>query len=84
MNFVVGDLTEPVFRPPSEWDALLIGLTNGCTHRCTYCSMYMDKTFSIRKDMDGIKREIDLASKLYGNRVSKVFFEDGNAFTAKP
>ena len=84
MNFVVGDLIEPVFRPPSEWDSLLIGITNGCTHRCTYCSMYINKKFSIRKDMDNIKKEIDLACKLYGNRVRKVFFEDGNAFTATP
>ncbi|MEE8399183.1 MAG: radical SAM protein [Desulfobacterales bacterium] len=81
MNFVVGDLIEPVFRPPSEWNALLLGVTNGCTHRCTYCSMYIDKKFSVRKDMDQIRKEIDLAHKLYGNRVQKVFFEDGNAFT---
>ena len=84
MNYVVGNLSEPVLRPPSEWDALLIAVTNGCTHRCTYCSMYLNKTFSIRKDMDEIRKEIDLAGKLYGNRVRKVFFEDGNAFTAKP
>lgn len=84
MNFVVGDLIEPVFRPPSEWNALLIGVTNGCTHRCTYCSMYVNKKFSVRKDIDAIKDEIDQARKLYGNRVRKVFFEDGNAFTVKP
>ena len=46
--------------------------------------MYMNKKFSIRKDMGEIKKEIDLARKLYGNRVRKVFFEDGNAFTVKP
>jgi radical SAM superfamily enzyme YgiQ (UPF0313 family) len=84
MNYVVSNLAEPVFRPPSEWDSLLIAVTNGCTHRCTYCSMYKDKKFSIRKDIDGIKREIDLARDHYGNRVRKVFFEDGNAFTVKP
>ena len=84
MNYVVGNLIEPVFRPPSEWDAFLLGVTNGCTHRCTYCSMYIDKKFSIRKDIEGIKNEIDLANKNYGNRISKVFFEDGNAFTVKP
>jgi len=46
--------------------------------------MYLNKPFSVRKDMDGIKREIDLAGRLYGDRVRKVFFEDGNAFAAKP
>ncbi|MBU2643575.1 radical SAM protein [bacterium] len=84
MNFVVGNLTEPVFRPPSEWDALLIAVTNGCTHRCTFCSMYRTKKFEIRKEIDEIKQEIDLARSMYGNQVRKIFFEDGNAFTVKP
>ncbi len=84
MNFVVGNLTEPVFRPPSEWDALLIAVTNGCTHRCTFCSMYRTKKFETRKEIDAIKGDIDQALALYGNRVRKIFFEDGNAFTVKP
>jgi len=84
MNYVVGNLAEPVFRPPSEWDALLIAVTNGCTHRCTFCSMYRTKKFEIRKDIDEIKREIDQAYTMYGNRIRKIFFEDGNAFTVKP
>ena len=84
MNFVVGNLTEPVFRPPSEWDALLIAVTNGCTHRCTFCSMYRTKKFEIRKEIEAIKGEIDQAQALYGNRIRKIFFEDGNAFTVKP
>ena len=83
MNFVVGNLTEPVFRPPSEWDALLIAVTNGCTHRCTFCSMYRTKKFEVRKEIADIKEEIDQAGQLYGNRVRKIFFEDGNAFTVK-
>ncbi len=84
MNQVVGNLTEPVFRPPSEWNSLLIAITNGCTHRCTFCSMYRTKKFSIREDVEEIKREIDQAQLLYGGRVRKLFFEDGNAFTVKP
>lgn len=84
MNQVVGNLTEPVFRPPSEWDALLLAVTNGCTHRCTFCSMYRTKKFSIRKDVAEIKRDIDQARLFYGARVRKLFLEDGNAFTVKP
>jgi len=84
MNQVVGNLTEPVFRPPSEWDSLLVAITNGCTHRCTFCSMYRTKKFSVREDVEEIKREIDQAQLLYGGRVRKLFFEDGNAFTVKP
>ncbi|MHA1728978.1 MAG: hypothetical protein ACTSWY_09625, partial [Promethearchaeota archaeon] len=86
MNFVVGNLSEPVFRPPSEWDSLLIGVTNGCTHKCTFCSMYRapTKNFYIRKNVEDIKNDIDMAAALYGNRIRKIFLEDGNAFVVKP
>ncbi len=84
MNFVVGNLVEPVFRPPSEWDALLIAITNGCTRQCTFCSMYRSKQFSMRKDIEEIKMDIKRAGVFYGNRVRKIFFEDGNAFVVKP
>ena len=84
MNLVVGNLVDPVFRPPSEWNALLIAITNGCTRNCTFCSMYRTKTFSIRKDIEEIKKDIKRAGILYGNRVRKIFFEDGNAFVVKP
>ncbi|MHA2131001.1 MAG: B12-binding domain-containing radical SAM protein [Promethearchaeota archaeon] len=81
---VVGNITDPCFRPPSEWDALLIAITDGCTRKCTFCSMYRTKTFSIRKNVQEIKNDIKGAGGLYGNRVRKIFFEDGNAFVVKP
>lgn len=84
MNQVVGNLTEPVFRPPSEWNSLLVAVTNGCTHRCTFCSMYRTKKFSVRKDVEEIKRDIDQARLMYGGQVRKLFLEDGNAFTIQP
>jgi len=84
MNQVVGNLVDPIFRPPSEWDALLIAITIGCTRKCTFCAMYRTKTFSIRKDIEEIKKDIKIAGATYGNRVRKVFFEDGNAFVVKP
>jgi len=83
MNYVVGNLVEPIFRPPSEWDSLLIGVTNGCTHRCTFCSMYRTKKFSVRKDINEIKNDIHKAREMYGNKIRKIFFEDGNAFVVK-
>jgi radical SAM superfamily enzyme YgiQ (UPF0313 family) len=83
MNFVVGNLVEPIFRPPSEWDSLLIGVTNGCTHKCTFCSMYRTKKFSVRKDIEEIKADITAAGDMYKNKVRKIFFEDGNAFVVK-
>ena len=84
MNYVVGNLVDPVFRPPSEWDALLIAITNGCTRKCTFCSMYRSKQFSIRKNLEEIKQDIKRAGAHYGNRIRKIFFEDGNAFVVKP
>jgi radical SAM superfamily enzyme YgiQ (UPF0313 family) len=84
MNQVVGNLVDPVFRPPSEWDALLIAITIGCTRKCTFCAMYRSKMFSIRKDIEEIKKDIKIAGATYGNRVRKIFFEDGNAFVVKP
>ncbi len=83
MNLDVGNLEAPVFRPPSEWDALLISVTNGCTHRCTFCSMYLTKKFSVRKDIEEIKNDIRKAGEMFGSRVEKIFFEDGNAFVVK-
>ena len=83
MNYVIGKTTEPVFRPPSEWNSLLIPVTEGCTHSCTFCSMYRSKNFSMRKDIDAIKRDIK-ASGVYGNRIQKIFLLDGNAFVCSP
>jgi len=45
--------------------------------------MYRSKSFSIRRDISAIKAEIEQARLQYGNRVRKIFFEDGNAFTAE-
>ena len=84
MNYDLGNLVEPIFRPPSEWDSLLIGVTNGCTHRCTFCSMYRTKKFFVRKDIEEIKTDIRKAGEMFGNKVKKIFFEDGNAFVVKP
>lgn len=84
MNYIVGNLEDPIFRPPSEWDSLLIAVTNGCTHKCSFCSMYRTKKFSMRKDIKEIKKDISMAGAMYGDKVRKIFFEDGNAFVVKP
>lgn len=69
---------EPVFRPPSEAYSLLIQATEGCTYQCSFCVSNLKKTFKVRK-VDDIKRDIDIARKIYGNNVSRIFFLDGNA-----
>lgn len=71
-----------VYRPPSEARSLIIQVTIGCSHnRCTFCSMYKDKKFRIRKT-DEIIEDIRTAKSYYG-RVEKVFLADGDALILK-
>ena len=72
---------EPVFRPPSEADSLILPITNGCSwNRCTYCEMYTapQKTFALR-DEDETLESIRRLGELYGSRVQRVFLGDGDA-----
>lgn len=72
---------EPVFRPPSEANSLLLHATVGCTHRCSFCVPYVQKKFSVRS-FDEIAEDIDIAETIYGHHVRKVFLLDGNALAA--
>jgi radical SAM superfamily enzyme YgiQ (UPF0313 family) len=67
-----------VFRPPSEGRSYILQCTVGCSHnRCTFCAMYIDKKYHVRK-MEDIKEDIRMASKYYGD-LEKVFLADGDA-----
>ncbi len=69
---------EPVFRPPSEAYSLLIQLTEGCTYKCDFCMSNLRKHFLVR-DVEDVKRDLDIAKKQYGSQVKKIFFLDSNA-----
>jgi radical SAM superfamily enzyme YgiQ (UPF0313 family) len=70
---------EPVYRPPSEAEALILQATVGCSwNRCTYCAMYRSKTFTVRPVGD-LLAEIREAAAGFGNEVRKVFVADGDA-----
>ena len=75
---------EPVYRPPSEADSLLIQATIGCPHnKCTFCGMYKGKKFSIRPVAD-IKDDILAARNLYSpESIRSLFFPDGNTIIMK-
>jgi len=69
---------QPVFRPPSEAYSLLIQLTEGCTFNCDFCVSNLRKNFIVR-EIDDVKRDLDVAKRIYGLNVKKIFFLDGNA-----
>lgn len=70
---------EPVFRPPSEANSLLIQVTEGCTYQCDFCMSNLRKKFVIR-EVDDIKKDLDKgAHQKWSRNVRKIFFLDGNA-----
>lgn len=70
---------EPVYRPPSEADSLILPVTDGCSwNHCTFCDMYRSKSFRAREEgetLDMIRR----CGELYGAKVRRVFLADGDA-----
>jgi len=71
---------EPVFRPPSEANSLLLPVTAGCSHnRCTFCGMYLTKKYRLM-DMDGIFEDIEEARSTH--RFKRAFLLDGDALAA--
>jgi radical SAM superfamily enzyme YgiQ (UPF0313 family) len=71
---------EPVFRPPSEANSLIIQVTNGCSwNRCTYCEMYTapQKKFRPRPESE-VLDEIKSCAET-GLQPRRVFLADGDA-----
>jgi len=70
---------QPVFRPPSEAESLILQVTLGCSHnRCTFCSMYRSKRFRPKR-LEVIREEVARARALLGPEVARVFLADGDA-----
>ena len=72
---------EPVYRPPSEANSLILPVTDGCSwNRCTFCDMYRppQKRFRAREPaevLEGIRR----AGERLGDEVRRVFLAAGDA-----
>jgi len=67
-----------IFRPPSEAYSLLVQVTVGCAHnKCTFCSMYKDKKFHIRK-LEDVLEDLEWARAHY-QRIERIFLCDGDA-----
>ena len=72
---------EPVFRPPSEAQSLILQLTVGCSwNRCTYCGMYRMKQYRVRPIEELIEEIRGSAAQFDG--VRRVFLADGDALAA--
>lgn len=67
-----------IYRPPSEAYSLLVQVTIGCTHnKCTFCSMFKDKKFRVRK-LEEVMEDLAWARAHY-QHVERIFLCDGDA-----
>ncbi|WP_338114040.1 radical SAM protein [Thiorhodococcus mannitoliphagus] len=72
---------EPVYRPPSEADSLILPVTDGCSwNKCSFCEMYSPphKRFRAR-DQAEVLTSIRLCGERLGDSVRRVFLADGDA-----
>ena len=71
---------EPVFRPPSEADSLILQVTNGCSwNKCTFCDMYTDEHKRFRPKAEAeVLAEIQRCGETLPG-VRRVFLADGDA-----
>ena len=72
---------EPVFRPPSEAESLILPVTEGCSwNKCTFCEMYTapQKKFQARAENE-VLESIRLTGQRYGDQIRRVFLADGDA-----
>ena len=72
---------EPVYRPPSEAESLILPVTEGCSwNKCTFCEMYTapQKKFRARDEAE-VLESIRLTGERYGDQVRRVFLADGDA-----
>ncbi len=80
-NFPV-DYIEPVFRPPSEANSLILQVSNGCSYnQCTFCDMYTQPQKKFRpKTLQTIEQELQLIVNS-GQRYRRIFLADGDAMS---
>jgi radical SAM superfamily enzyme YgiQ (UPF0313 family) len=72
---------DPVFRPPSEAESMILPLTNGCSwNHCTFCEMYAapQKRFRARAEQE-VLESIRRCGEHYGRQIKRVFLADGDA-----
>jgi radical SAM superfamily enzyme YgiQ (UPF0313 family) len=72
---------DPVFRPPSEAESLILPVTDGCSwNKCSFCEMYTSpqKKFRARDEAE-ILNTLRRCGERFGSGVRRVFLADGDA-----
>lgn len=73
---------QPLYRPPAEANSIIIQATLGCSfNKCTFCTMYESKEFSIRL-LEDVFKDIDKMVSFYSD-ANKMFLADGDALACK-
>jgi radical SAM superfamily enzyme YgiQ (UPF0313 family) len=83
MSIVPIRYVEPVYRPPSEAESLILPLTDGCSwNGCTFCEMYTAalKRFRPRSEEE-VLENIRRCGEQFGDGVKRIFLADGDALT---
>ncbi|MDR1855488.1 MAG: radical SAM protein [Azoarcus sp.] len=73
---------EPVYRPPSEAESLILPVTDGCSwNKCVFCEMYTapQKHFHARDEAETLAAIRALAAHPVGRMARRVFLADGDA-----
>ena len=83
MTIVPIRYVEPVYRPPSEANSLVLPVTDGCSWNwCTFCEMYTAPQKRFRpRDEEDVLESIRRCGEQYGDGVKRVFLADGDAMT---
>ena len=72
---------EPVFRPPSEAESLILPVTDGCSwNHCSFCEMYTapQKKFRARDTAETLE-SVRRCGEQFGDSIQRVFLADGDA-----
>jgi len=83
MTIVPIRYVEPVYRPPSEAESLILPVTDGCSwNRCAFCEMYTapQKRFRPREEAE-VMESLRRCGEELGDRARRVFLADGDAMT---
>jgi radical SAM superfamily enzyme YgiQ (UPF0313 family) len=72
---------DPVYRPPSEAESLILPVTDGCSwNKCTFCEMYTQPQKKFRaRDAAEVLESIRRCGETFGAEARRVFLADGDA-----